>query len=81
MNRKPCIMGPVILLLLAVLLLLPAGCMSLEPVDEGSAQAAATLGTGMIDLVRLAGEAGGPAGRRREDCQRALEQAEQVVRE
>jgi len=81
MNRKPCIMGPAILLLLVSVLLLSCGCASPDRVEQGSPQAAATLDTGVIDLVRLAGETGTQTGRRREAHQRALEQAEQVVRE
>jgi arylsulfatase A-like enzyme len=50
-------------------------------VAPGSLQAAATLGTGVVDLLRLAGITDDKSGRRREAYRLALERSEQVVRE
>lgn len=81
MSGNPTTSGPALLWLLVAVLLLPCGCASPDRAEQGNLQAAATLGTGVIDLVRLAGAVDGVAEAGREASERTLRQAEQVVRE
>ncbi len=69
------------LLLATLLFLLPAGCSSPGPPEEGGPQAGATLGTGVVDLIRLAPVAAGTAGEAQAVFDEARLRAEQVVRE